>query len=250
MTKQSGLGDNLYVGGVDLSGDTQQLGRVGGGPAAIDVTGIDKSARERIGGLRTGSIEWRTFFNDASGQAHLTLSTLPRTDRVVTYCRGTTLGNAAACCVGKQIGYDATRDDSGELTLGVDVQSNGFGVEWGRLLTAGKRTDTSATNGTAVDFAAAGSNGLQAYVHVFAFTGTDVTLTIQESSDNAVGDPFAAVVGGAFTQVTSAPTSQRVATAAGLTVERYLRVVSSTSGGFTSVTFAVVAVRNDTAVVF
>ena len=42
--------------------------------------------------------------------------------------------------------------------------------------------------------------------------------------------------------------AERIATANNLTVERYLRVV--TSGTFSSVSFAVVIVRNDTAVVF
>jgi hypothetical protein len=33
----------------------------------------------------------------------------------------------------------------------VDLQANSFGLEWGVALTAGPRTDTAATNGTAVD---------------------------------------------------------------------------------------------------
>ena len=48
MAKTSGLGDNCYVGGYDLSGDIGSLGKISGSVATIDVTGINKSAFERI----------------------------------------------------------------------------------------------------------------------------------------------------------------------------------------------------------
>lgn len=247
MAKTSGLGDAYWVDGYDLSGDTREFGRVGGGNSPLDVTGIDKSAVERIGGKRDGGIEWVSFFNKASSQAHPVLSTLPTTDRTATYARGTTLGNPAACCIGKQIDYAPTRDAEGNLTLAPSVQANSYGLEWGRQLTAGKRTDTAATNGTGVDFTAATSLGAQFYLHVFSFSGTDVTVKIQDSADNA---SFADLTGGGFTQITTAPQSQRIATAADATVRRYLRAVTVTTGGFTSLVFAVVAVKNDVATVF
>ncbi|MCF3101423.1 hypothetical protein IPZ58_07495 [Streptomyces roseoverticillatus] len=251
MAKQSGLGDNFYIAGYDLSGDIGSLGNVGGGMAPIEVTGIDKSAQERIGGRRDGRMTFSTFFNPATDRSHLRLSSLPTTDVIATYFRGTTLGNPSANIVAKQIGYDGTRDAAGALTFAVEAQANGYGLEWGRSMTAGKRTDTGATNGTSVDFGTGSTAfGLQAYLHVFAFTGTDATIKIQESSDDGAGDAWADVTGGAFTQVTAGPTSQRIATASGQTVERYLRVITATTGGFSSLTFAVSLVRNATAVSF
>lgn len=246
MAKQSGLGDGLLVGGYNLSGDIGALTRIGGGPAALDVTSIDKSAMQRLGGVRTGSMEFTAFYNVASGQAHPVLSALPTTDVVMTYLNGSSLGNASACQVGKQIGYDPTRAADGAYTFATAAQSNAYGLEWGTQLTAGVRTDTSATNGTGVDGAAATSYGLQAYLQVTAFSGTDVTIRLQESSDNGSGDAFANVTGGAFTQVTSGPTTERIATATNLAVERYLRVITATTGGFTSVSFQVTVVRNQT----
>lgn len=248
MSKQGGLGDNLYVGGYDLSGDAGEINTVGGGPAPLVTTGIDKSAMERIGGRRDGRLQWRSFFNDAAGQAHPVLSALPTADVICTYCRGTTLGNPAAALTAKQINYDPTRGNDGALTIDVSAEASGFGVEWGKLLTAGRRVDTTATNGTGVDFGAAGSNGLQAYLHVFAFTGTSVTITIEESSDDGSGDAYGAVTGGAFAAVSSAPTTERIATSDSQAVEQYLRV--ATSGTFSNVDFAVVAIINETAVVF
>jgi hypothetical protein len=250
MAKQTGLGDNFYIAGYNISGDIIELGSIQGGPEMLECTGIDKSAMERIGGLRSGSMEVTSWFNPATSRQHKRFSTLPYTDTLVTYARGTTLGNPAACMVAKQIDYKGERDDKGSLTFEVEAQANGYGLEWGTQLTAGPRTDTGATAGTGVDFGTGSTTfGLQAYLHVFSFSGTDVTIKLQESSDNS-GDAYADVTGGGFTQVTSGPTWERIATATNLTVERYLKVTTVTSGGFSSCAFSVVVMRNDTAPAF
>lgn len=459
IAKQSGLGDNFLVGGYNLSGDTASLGEIGGGIATIDVTGIDKSAHERIGGLRDGRIEWVSHFNPSTGQAHDVLSALPTTNVPLTYCRGTTIGNPAACLVGKQLNYDVTRADDGAMTIAVRAESNGYGLEWGNQLTAGLRTDTEATEGAGVAFGYSGEDylrvtgtsgdyastpdaaalditgdidlrvkvamddwtpaaeqtliakytatgnqrsyalavtatgalifrwsedgtaektetssattgftdgtahwvratldsdvggtdaqvtfytsedgstwtalgavqangattsifsstavlelgsqtggtvnrlvgkifqadvkssiggtsvatpiattsgitdatgkvwtvqgnsylssrtlyGFQAYLQVTSFTGTDVTIKIQSSADDDDTDTYADVTGGGFTEITSGPTTERIATSSTLEIERYLRVVTTTSAGFTSLTFNVVVCPNITATVF
>lgn len=249
MTKQTGLGDNFYLGGYNLSGDIGSIDKITGGPSPLEMTGIDKSAFERIGGVRDGGMEWSSFFNPgpASDAAHSRLSLLPTSDQIITYCRGTSLGDPSAVMVGKQMNYDGKRGDDGSFTFKVEAKANAYGVEWGRQLTAGRRTDGSATNGSSIDAGASSAFGLQAYLHVFAFTGTSVTVKIQESSDDAVGDAFADVVGGSFTAATGI-TSERIATANNLTVERYLRLV--TTGTFSNAIIAVTVCRNLTATAF
>lgn len=252
MAKQSGLGDRFAVGGYDLSGDIGSLQRVGGGPAALqDVTGINKSAFERLGLQVAGEIGWSGYFNDAVGALHPVAKLLPTGDTMATYGRGASLGSPAACLVCKEITYDMTRAADGSLTTAGQKQSNAYPLEWGVQLTAWTRTDTAATNGTGVDLGSAspGAFGAQFYAHYHAVTGTSVTLTVQQSSDNGGADAWAAVTGGAFTAVTpaQAPTWQRIATGA-IDIERYLRVVSS--GTFSNAQFVVVAVRNETAVSF
>jgi hypothetical protein len=246
--KSSGLGDALYIQGFNASGDIQQLGNIGGGPALLNFTGIDKSAYERQGGLRSGQFEMTTYFNTVAvtGGLHEKLSALPRTDVVMTYCRGTTLGDPAASLIGKQVNYDPTRGDDGMLTFGVSAQSNGYGIEWGRQLTAGVRTDTAATLGTGIDTLASASFGGQAYLQVFApFTGTDVTVKIQDSADNAT---FADVAGFAFTQITGgAPLAERIALSNTTTIRRYVRATTVTTGGFTSLSFSVNVIKNENA---
>lgn len=311
MAKQSGLGMNHYQGGYDLSDNVGALSKIGGGPALLDVTPINASAFVRLGGLRTGEVTFDTFYDTAAGKEHAALSTLPRTDVHSMTTIGTSIGSAAACLVGKQLDYDPTRANTGMLTVKVDSQSNGFGLEWGDLLTPGLRTDTAATNGTGLDgapgftapsvpasgtpvtntyalpasvvisggtlsdvsingvsvgtgdgtytlpsgqaitltytvaptwtWAAQTVYGAQAYLQVTAFTGTDVTVKVQDSAD---GTTYADVTGLAFAQTTAAHTAQRIATANNATIRRYWRAVTITSGGFTSATFAVAVVRN------
>lgn len=246
MAKQSGLGDNYYVNGVDLSGDTNSLSRVGGGPGAGDFTGINKSAPERLGLLRDGEISWVSYFNPATGAAHPTLRSVGDADSVVSYFRGTSLGSPVAAGLFKRVNYDGNRGQDGSFLLNVQALENGYGVDWGVAGTAGRRTDTAATNGTGVDLGAATSFGLQAFLHVFSFTGTSVTVKLQGSSDNGSGDAFADITGGGFTAATGV-TSQRIATGA-QAIERYVRVV--TTGTFSSAVFAVSVHPNTTATTF
>jgi hypothetical protein len=248
VSKQSGLGDALYIAGYDLSGDIQAVGNIGGGPAALEFTGINKSAHERKGGKLDGRLQMTTYFNPGTNAAHPVLSVLPRTDVIASYFRGTALGGPSANIVAKQIGYDGQRGDDGQFTFSVEAQSNSFTLDWGKSLTAGKRTDTTATNGSSVDFGTGSTSfGLQAYLHVFAFTGTSVTVKLQESSDDGAGDAWADVTGGTFTAATGV-TSERIQTARDQTVERYLRVV--TTGTFTNAVFAVSVARNDVEVTY
>lgn len=244
MTKSGGLGDNFYSGGYDVSGDIGSVDKVQGGHKPIDVTGINKSAFERIGGVRDGAMSWKAFFNVDVGHAHPVLSALPTADVVATYCRGTTLGDPCASLVAKQLNYDGNRAQSGEFVFSVDAEANGFGVEWGVQLTAGLRTDTAATNGTGIDTAASAAFGAQAYLQVSAFTGTDATVKIQDSADNVT---FADVTGLTFTQVTAAPYTQRLATSNTATIRRYIRAITVTTGGFTSLVFAVQITKNEIA---
>ena len=79
---------------------------------------------------------------------------------------------------------------------------------------------------------------------MFAFDGTDVTVKIQDSADNAT---FADVAGLGFTQITSAPFVERISVANTTTIRRYVRAVTVTTGGVTSVSFAVVFVKNEIA---
>lgn len=239
MTKTSGLGDGLLIDGVDLSGDTGGLGAIGSSRPTTNVTGIDKSAQERVHLTKNGRIEWQSWFNPAAAAAHAELSTLPLTDRIATYLRGRALGNPAASMVGKQINYDPSRNADGSLNIAVQAQSNGYGLEWGRQLTDGLEAFTGAANGDPVDFTAQTLFGLQAYLQVLAFSGTSVTVTIEDSADGSTG--WAAVTGAAF-PAANGVSAARIQTARDQTVRQHLRV--ALTGTFASATLSVAVTKN------
>jgi hypothetical protein len=243
MAKQSGLGDNFYVGGYNFSGDIASLEAITNSRATLGVTGIDKEAEERIHGIKDGGFDFTSFFNPTAAQAFPVLKALPTADVACSYFRGTVIGSPAASCVAKQINYDGARGDDGEFTFKASVQGNGYGLEWGRQLTAGPRTDTTATSpATGVDTLASASFGAQAYLHVFGITGTRVTVTLQDSADNvnflAIATPMA------FTAATAIGT-QRISVPNTTTIRRYVRAI--TTGTFTSAIFAVNFVKNEEA---
>lgn len=250
MAKQTGLAGHFYWSGVDLSGDIASADEISGGPKALDVTAIDKSAYERIGGLRDGKLTVTSFFNPAASASHPTFAALPTTDVIATYAQGGATGGASVSTVAKMMDYAGARKGDGMFTFKVNSEGNGFGLEWGDQLTAGKVTQGSAGALASLDYGATVGTtafGLQAWLHVFAFTGTSVTVAVQHSDDDAAGDPYANVTGGVFTAAT-AVTSQRIATSATASIKRYLRI--NTTGTFSNAVFFVQVTKNLTATAF
>jgi hypothetical protein len=152
VTKVSGLGDAFFVGGYDLSNDTQSLDTISQPMAMQDVTGLDKKAHERLALLIDGSMSFTTYFNPAAGQQHKVLSVLPRADVQMMYFNNRIIGNPAACQIGKQLDYAPTRAADGSLGTKVAADANGFGLEWGNQLTAGPYTGASVLAGNASTF--------------------------------------------------------------------------------------------------
>lgn len=251
MAKSSGLGNNLFVDGFELGGDVGRIDQISCPMAVQEVPGIKRFAQERIGLKHDGNINYTSFFNPdttagAEG-AHTVLAALPTIDRVQTAWLGTGVaGDPAATVVSKQIGYDATRGDDGSLTFSVAGQANAWGLDWGVLLDASPRTDTTATApSTGVDLGASPtsySQGWVAYAHLLAFTGTSVTFTLSDSANNSA---FTNLTGGAFTAMTARGAARLASSGATDTVRRYVRV--STTGTFSNAKFLINFVRYEVA---
>jgi hypothetical protein len=253
--KRTGLGMEYYVDGIDLSNDAGSFARIAGGMAVVlPQTGINKSAYERAGGGRTGALDAQLWFNKATGQEHLTLSTGTSSDRLVSAIVSPALGGPVACLVCKQLDYSMNRESSAQLTVQTPNLSNSYGLEWTELLTTGttvaKQTFGAAGNGTGLDYGATIATtafGLQAYMQVLAFTGTSATVNIQHSDDNAAGDPYATITGGSFTAATAVGT-QRIATSRTESIKRWLRI--NVTGTFSNFIVMVSVAKNLTAVAF
>lgn len=239
MARQSGLGDQLFIGGRDIGADISSISNLSTSRETLPSTGITKSAMERLFGKRDGQAEFVSYFNDATNQEHEALKGLPRTDVHLMYCRGEAVGNEAVGMVGKQVNYDPTRGDDGSLTFGVSIQANAYGIDWCDQLTAGKDTHASPTNGTSIDTGASASFGFQAYLQVFSVGSGTVEIDLQDSADNV---SFAAITDGAFTDATGRTAERIQSSSATATVRRYVRVI--TSGTFTNAVIAVAINKN------
>lgn len=251
MAKVSGLGDRLYVGAFDLSGDVGAVGRVSGSVATLEATGMSSSAMERLFGLRDGGIDFTSYWNDSAGGAMAVLSLLPTTDVGVSYFKGHTLGAVCANLNAKELDYVPTRGNDGSLTMQSTFSattSENLNLAWGVELTAGQRTDTSGTNPTSGLDDLSGvptstSFGATVFVHLLSLTGTNVIFTLR---DAATEPTYAAVTGGAAASMTAVG-YQRWSTGSTQAIRRYLSI--GTSGTFTSAVFIVGVVRHATAAI-
>jgi len=241
MAKKSGLGQEFYIHGYDLSGDVGSLDGVGAPRGTLDITAINKSAVERLNGRSDATLSFNTWFNDATEQEHAALKGLPTTDRVVLWAMGGSTGDAACAFPAKQLDYDGSRGTDGSLAFTVNCVADGVAADWCELLTDGQVTHGSAGSNTSRDDGAATSAGLVAYLEIVDADSGTPTVTIQQSSDNGSSDAWATVLSFSAVGYASAPTAERV-TVSGA-VERYLRV--TTTGTFSNADF-IVATRRGT----
>jgi hypothetical protein len=244
MGKQTGLGANFYVNGFDISGDTNDLNNIRGGPKTGDATDITQFAHARFGLQRDGEVNFKVFFNPVAGAEHAALAPLPLGDVIVTGMMPPLLaGSPCFSQNSKQLNYDWKREKDGMLLGDIHCESQGFGLEWGIALTAGKRTDTVATVGPFFDNGAASPGfGAQAYVQLISFVGTSVTIDIQSATTS--GGAYTTT--GLTTAALSSPQAVRLTTASA--ISEFLKVI--TTGTFSSAVFAVQFSMNPVAVVF
>jgi len=312
-TKVTGLGDNFYVGGYNLSPDVSSLDTLSSPVQLIDITTFTYKAYSRLGGKRDGAISFTTLLDInypvisnpgmpasntpvtntygypvyvtitggtltnvlvngvsvgttagtyavpvlgtiaityslaptwnwfALGTEHNALAPLPTSDVIFSYFQGSAVGNPAASMNAKQVDYDPTRGTDASITFKVDAQANSYGLEWGRQLTAGPRTDNGATTGAYFDSGVAGgAYGCQAYLHIFSLVGTNVDVTVTHATTS--GGTYTTLLDfgsqtaiGGYRQTVSNTTQ----------VNEFLKVV--TAGTFSQVIFAVNFVKNQTA---
>ena len=239
MAKQSGLTDNFFIDGHDLSGDVTSVDTISGSKATLDIPVIESAAMVRLAGHGGGEIAFTSWFDDGTNLEHTALSALPTTDVIVLYTRGVASDSPAAGLLAKQINYDGAKGSDKALTLNVQCLSQGVPLEWGVLLTAGAITQSSAGSESSKDDSASSSSGVAAYLQMIDINSGTPTVKIEHSANNSSWSDlltFSAVANG------NEPAAQRV-TASG-TVNRYLRVTSS--GTFNNAKFVIAYRRGET----
>lgn len=239
MVKTAGIGDRFYADGYDLSGDVTAVQNLSLTVGEQNVTGLNKTAMERLQLLADGEISLNSCYTGQATDSPLTHAherLKGKTSMVnCTYLVGTTLGGVGYGLVAKQFEYSLERSSDGGLLGSVNAKcAAGFPPEWGFTL-EDSATSTTNENGTGLDLGAAhGIDDMAFYLHAFAFTGTSVTIIIQTDDNSGFTTP---TTYGSFTAV-SGVTSQRLEV--NTAPERYIRWRTN-AGTFTSVTFAILA---------
>ena len=129
MAKQSGLGDYVAVddsGGTarDLSNDITSYS-LNIPQNLLEITGIDKSATERLIGLGDGTVSLNGVFNKASNKSHDVFKTRTGTRTVTLAIGGNTSGYPKLEMEMLVTEYNIERGDDGALnwTAGLSLQS-------------------------------------------------------------------------------------------------------------------------------
>jgi hypothetical protein len=232
MAKQTGLADAFYIDGHDLSGDVTSVDTISGKRPAIDVPSLSKPAMERVPGHADGEISFTTWFDDGTNLSHTALSVLPTADVAVLYTRGVAADSPAAGLIAKQINYDPTKGQDRAWSASVQCLGQGTPLEWGKLLTAGLITHSSASSTSDKDDGASSSNGLAAYIQMVDINSGTPTLKIEDSTN---GSSWADLVSFSGIADGAEPKAERVVVSGN--VNRYLRI--SSTGTFSNAKFVI-----------
>lgn len=168
----------LFAGGHDISEDIAALQRIGGGPNLLDVSTLDKVGMKRIAGRFDGEFNVSVLYDP--DVAHVPLSALPTTAVHLMFAMpGTTAGDYAAMLAAKLVDYAPSVGNDLAAMFAVQAQaSEGAPLEWGRMITAGKRTDTGATaSGTGITLPTPPGVAAVAITSATAASPTEVTAT-------------------------------------------------------------------------
>ena len=199
--------------------------------SADETTGFGSSDKTYIVGLGDGKISASGLFDgtatvgsDARMDAALGAST---DSLLLTGPSGNSLGARVKIAAGVATNYEVSEKVTDVVETKAEFQADG-GIDSGIILAAARSVATATTtNETSQDNAASTANGGVAHLHVTANATSSTTIVkVQHSSNNSTWVDLVT-----FTTVaTTVLTSERVAVAAGTTVNRYIRATSTTAG--------------------
>lgn len=231
MAEQHGKSATVLANEFDVSAYNNALS-FSGSRAVSDVSPFGVDDKTYIAGQADGTFNLAGNWNDDAA-ADLELATNLGQTVVYSACPAgaATLGNTAFL-------WQPDVQDSYVINMPVNdaIRVNHGGACVSRF--AGRLLHTlsaaSVGNGTSVDDTAQTTDGGVGHLHVTAFTGTNITVTIEDSANDSTWATLQA-----FTTATGVG-SERIEPAG--TVERYLRVV--VAGTFSAATIAVTFARN------
>jgi len=161
---------------------------------------------------------------------------------VLTYSAGAgaTIGDLADLMLVSGTSLTKSAPVGDVVAIGWNVQSEAT-VAIGYILHP-LGADTNTTTGAEKDDTAATTSGWTAHLHVTAVSGGSWVVKLQ---DAAVSNTYSDVTSGSFTAATGA-TQQRLSSASGATLRRYVRYTATRTGGTAgdTITFLLALARN------
>lgn len=152
MVKKSGLSQQFFIDGFDLSGDIGSIGALAFRMSPLEVPVLNQPGMVRIGGLKDGELSFNAWFNDALERSHDAVKGFPTVDSIVLAVFGGAVGDAAVGLVSKRTDYQQVRGSDGSLELTITcLATGGISLEDMVMLSAGKITHASATTGASKD---------------------------------------------------------------------------------------------------
>lgn len=228
-----GKDSGVFVAQFDLSGDftqydfTKEI-------QAVDITTLGNSDRVYLAGLHSGKISIQGVFNDATDKSDEEFTNLLGSSAVITASptAAAAIGDRAFMVDGFIENYQprSPGNDAVRFTSGFQASA---GAYTGQIIHHNNQ-ESSTGNFASVDGGAQTTAGATAFLHVTQFSGTNATVTVEDSTDDAI---FGSLV--AFTAATGV-TSEKVSVTG--TVERYVRI--ALTGTFTTITFVVSFARH------
>lgn len=198
----------------------------------LDVSAFASAWRTFIPGLKESSITIQGFSDNTAGAVTAVLGTcFASNNKIVTsFPIGDTFGNQGRGMSALESTYGVTSPVDGVTQIDGEFTSNTGHDPIISLRALAAATGTG--NGAIYDNTAATSNGGAGYLQIEDFQGTNITVSINHSTDNFASNNVQLL---AFAQVTADNSAERVAFSG--SCSRYRRIVIA--GTFTSVTFQV-----------
>jgi hypothetical protein len=222
---QAGRQAQVFLGGNDISGyltsvelgievDTAETTTLSSSPGKTYITTL-------YGATISASGVWDT------AQDGINAGILTTDGAVITYCPagGRAVGDRAWLMAGAQTSYSPSSEVGDAVQFSWEALSEVPVVAGNVLHPLGE--DTNTTTGSSRDDSAATSTGWTANLHVTLVDGGSWVVKLEDSANNS---DWSDVSGGAFTAATGV-TAQRLASAAGATLRRYVRYTATRTGG-------------------
>lgn len=231
-----GKNARVYVDQYDLSSTLKKAD-----PSATvdkhDTTCFGANSKTFDPGLKDGTLALSGLFTGTAGE----------TDQVLQNALGSSTGNVVSQFPNTDaIGYPArllkARETSFKCNQAVadlvmvdgEIQADG-GIQFGVSLHA-KGTETGAGSSASVDNSASSATGWTAHLHVFAFSGTNITVKVRDSADDITYADLCT-----FTAATGVTAERKQGATSTAAVARYVK--ETRSGTFSSCSYAVAFAR-------